>query len=124
MRYDTKPPCELIVWYLLPSLRRELARILVEECHLTQREAARKLGMTESAVSQYLRSKRGNEMKFDREIIDEIEKHARKIANSGESPSIAECTCSLCSLIKDHRGLDELYQIVEKKGARCEKVRK
>jgi len=65
-----KTPCELIVWYVLPAIRREFARVLVKEFNLTQREAARKLGVTESAVSQYLKSKRGKEMKFNQEIID------------------------------------------------------
>ena len=41
-----KIPCELIVWYVLPSIRRELARELVEKHHLSQAEVARRFGAT------------------------------------------------------------------------------
>lgn len=105
-----KTPCELIVWYVLPAIRREFAMILVKEFNLTQREAAKKLGLTESAVSQYLRSKRGKEIKFDQEIIDEIEKSAKEILKSEKDSLVIEKTCSICTMIKDHRGLDELYK--------------
>jgi predicted transcriptional regulator len=54
-----KIPCELIVWYVLPSIRRELARELVEKHKLTQAEVARRFGVTDAAISQYLKSKRG-----------------------------------------------------------------
>ncbi len=103
-----KVPCELIVWYVLPALRREFARVLVKEFNLTQREAAKKLGVTESAVSQYLKFKRGKEMKFNQEIIDEIEKSVKEILKSEKDSLTIEKTCSVCALIRDHGVLDEL----------------
>jgi len=101
-----KTPCELIVWYVLPAIRREFARVLVKEFNLTQREAARKLGVTESAVSQYLKSKRGKEMKFNQEIIDEIEKSAKEILESEKDSLAIEKTCSVCAFIRDYGVLD------------------
>ncbi len=64
-----KVPCELIIWDILPAIRREFARILVEDFNLTQRETAKKLGVTESAVSQYMKFKRGKAVKFDNLLI-------------------------------------------------------
>ncbi len=63
MRYKTNainmdPQCEIIGKYVLPIFRSMLAKELVQKYHLSQTEAAKKLGTTQAAVSQYLSSKR------------------------------------------------------------------
>lgn len=105
-----KVPCELIIWNILPGIRREFAKILVEDFNLTQREAAKKLGLTESAVSQYLRFKRGKGAKFNQKIIDEIEKAIREISKSKEESLLIEKTCSICGLIRKDGFLCELHR--------------
>ena len=60
-----KIPCELIVWYVLPAIRRELARELVDKHGMIQAEVARKFGVTDAAVSQYLKSKRGSNKELE-----------------------------------------------------------
>ena len=72
-------PQELEVWYLLPSLRKELAKIFIKEYELSQREISDILGVTESAVSQYLKSKRARKMKFSVMEMTEIRKAADRI---------------------------------------------
>jgi len=65
-------PQEIEVWYLIPALRRELAKILISDFGMSQKKVSETLGITESAVSQYLKSKRGSELRFsekEREII-------------------------------------------------------
>jgi len=52
------PQCEIIGKYVLPIFRSMLAKELVQKYHLSQTEAAKKLGTTQAAVSQYLSSKR------------------------------------------------------------------
>jgi predicted transcriptional regulator len=52
------PQCEIIGKYVLPIFRSMLAKQLVQKYHLSQTEAAKKLGTTQAAVSQYLSSKR------------------------------------------------------------------
>lgn len=54
-----KPPCEVVVKSVLPAIRAMLVKELVERYHLNQAEVARKLGITQPAVSQYLRMLRG-----------------------------------------------------------------
>ena len=76
-------PQEIEVWYVLPSIRRELAKELVKY-NLTQREISSKLNITESAVSQYLREKRANLVKFDNVITKAIQIGAKKIAVKDE----------------------------------------
>lgn len=72
-------PQELEVWYLIPSLRKELARIFTEDYKMTQKEASKILGITESAVSQYIGSKRAKSIRFSKSEIKEIKFYAHKI---------------------------------------------
>lgn len=54
------PPCEAASRYILPLFRSLVAKDLIEKYNLTQIEAAKKLGTTQAAISQYLHSKRGH----------------------------------------------------------------
>jgi len=72
-------PSEIQVWYVLPVLRRELALVLVRDNKLAQKEAARLLGITEAAVSQYLSGKRGNDIKLSKDVKAEIKLSAEKL---------------------------------------------
>jgi len=75
-------PQEIEVWYILPAIRRELAKSLLNK-GLTQREIALKLGITESAVSQYLKQKRASEINFEDPILNSINNAAKRIINQG-----------------------------------------
>src|SRR3989344_6957978 len=72
-------PQEIEVRYILPAIRRELARIFIQDHKLSQKDAAKLLGLTEAAVSQYQHSKRAKEVVFNSEIVSEIKKSAEKI---------------------------------------------
>ena len=78
-------PQELEVWYLIPAIRRELAKILTKEYDMSQKKVAGLFGITESAVSQYIKSKRGNELKFSKVERDKIRKTAEKIIKDNEN---------------------------------------
>ncbi len=65
-------PQEIEVWYVLPAIRREVCKSLVAK-GMTQRAVARMLGVTEPAVSQYIRSKRASKLKFDAKFMALIE---------------------------------------------------
>ncbi|MEM3430429.1 MAG: helix-turn-helix domain-containing protein [Candidatus Bathyarchaeia archaeon] len=54
-----KPPCEIVVKHVLPMLRALIAKELSERYGLKQEESAKKLGITQSAVSYYLSGSRG-----------------------------------------------------------------
>ncbi len=74
-------PQEIEVWYIIPALRRELAKGMIEN-GLTQKQVAKNMGLTEAAVSQYLSSKRAKEVVFSKAILDEIRKSAKKIIDN------------------------------------------
>lgn len=71
-------PEEIVVWYIIPSIRKEFARIMIDK-GLIQKQVAAKLNITESAVSQYVKSKRGTEVTFDKRIMNDIRKAVDKI---------------------------------------------
>ncbi|MBR9678574.1 MAG: hypothetical protein GOU97_04760 [Nanoarchaeota archaeon] len=72
-------PQEVIVWYLIPAVRRELAKTWTKKMNLSNKKAAELLRVTQAAVSQYSKSKRASKVKFPEKIIKEIEKSAEKI---------------------------------------------
>jgi len=72
-------PQEIEVWYVIPALRRELAKALTLKHKLSQKEAAELLGISEAAVSQYIKEKRAKQIKFTRQDKKEIEKTAKKM---------------------------------------------
>ena len=59
-----KPYCEVASQYLLPTLRALVAKNLMEKYKMTQQDAASKIGLTQSAVSQYMRQLRGSKIKI------------------------------------------------------------
>jgi len=84
-------PQEIEVRYILPAIRRELARIFIEEHKFSQKETAKILGLTEAAISQYQHSKRAKEVVFSDAVTDEIRKSAERIlAEKSKQRLIAE----------------------------------
>ena len=62
--------CERIFWELLPALRKYIA-VELRKRGKKLPEIARTLGITKSAVSQYLRGKRGGELEdWMKEIVN------------------------------------------------------
>lgn len=78
-------PQEIEVWYILPAIRRELAKTMIEDFKLSQKEVANNMCLTEAAVSQYLNSKRAKEVIFTEAVLSEIKKSASKIVEDGKT---------------------------------------
>ncbi|MCX8171923.1 MAG: helix-turn-helix domain-containing protein [Candidatus Bathyarchaeota archaeon] len=99
-------PCESIGRRLVPIFRACIARELIEKYGFTQVEAAKKLGTTQAAISQYLRLKRGTgDLGQLEEILPIIQSAAGEVASkiaSGEIDldGIALKFCELCLSIQ------------------------
>jgi len=99
-----KPICETVAQYVLPAIRAIIARDLIECHHMTQKEAAKKLGMTQPAVSQYGKHTRGTRAKVI-ETDSEISKMVTEISQSlakGEI-NLDEATERVCDICKHMR---------------------
>ena len=101
-------PQEVEVWYVLPAIRRELAKVMktklvsradedgkIAEHKITQKEIARMLGVTEPAITQYLLKKKGQRSRGDqvvlpRAILKEIDKSADIMISEYEKARLNE----------------------------------
>jgi len=95
-----KAPCETIVWYLLPTMRAEIAKSLLSE-NLSQSDVAGKLGLTRAAICQYTKKKRGEKTTLDEESKKEMEIFAKRIAKEDLSQEdIMQGICGLCNKLR------------------------
>lgn len=92
-------PQELEVWYILPSIRKEIA-VCLKKQGLSQKQIAKMLGLSESAISQYSKLKRAKEIHFSENVKNEIKKSANKIKNKKNVTGEVQ---RICSLIKKRR---------------------
>lgn len=104
-----RPPCEVIALQVLPSIRSELARILMERHGLSQREIAERLGLSKAAVSQYVSEKRGQSRDFPDDIRVELESLAGVLASGAPVDRSLGMLCSTCKDIQESGFLCELH---------------
>ena len=108
-----KPYCENVAQYVLPTMRALIAKKLMEKYKLTQQSAALKLGLTQSAISQYIRNLRGSRIKSiekDESINKEIEIFVDRIVSGDLNPlTTLKSFCSICRTIRKKRLLCDLH---------------
>jgi len=91
--------CDSMVRNLLPPMRAEMVSRLVQKQGLSQSDAAKRLGLTRAAVSQYLSRKRGaGEVALSTELDSIIDRWALAVV-TGES-DINLCDVCQCALKK------------------------
>ena len=113
-----KPPCEIVVNKVLPHIRADIVKILIQEYNMKQIEVSKRLGITQASVSQYLSSTRGDNKEFSA-IFPELEEYARgiakEIASGGARDTQVAMICKMCSKMREgekfceyHKGFLEL----------------
>ena len=92
--------CDTMVRNLLPPMRAEMVLRLVQKQGLSQSDAAKRLGVTRAAVSQYISRKRGaGEVVLSTELDLIIDRWALAVV-TGES-DINLCDVCQCALKKN-----------------------
>ncbi|MEK6952118.1 MAG: helix-turn-helix domain-containing protein [Nanoarchaeota archaeon] len=100
---------EIEVWYVLPTIRKEIVKGLLEK-GLNQNQIAKKLSLRKSTISQYVNKKRGKDIKFDDETIKSIKKAVDNIMDNKEpSKEIA----NICELFVKNRTICEIHRTYE-----------
>lgn len=107
-----KTPCEIVVWYVLPTIRREIAKELVEAYHMKQADVGRLFGVTDAAISQYLKKKRGGSSLIEdsehySRFLEEIKSSAKYIYDGKSNMSVE--MCRICKYIKNVGLLAQIY---------------
>ncbi len=92
-------PCEYMMWNGLPVIRRELAECMISNYELSQKETAKKLGVTPAAICQYVSGKRGKIRIIDKKILKEIDISAKVIIENGPANVVQE-TCRICKIMR------------------------
>ena len=94
-----KSPCEAIVWNVLPGIRASLASELLKH-GLSQCDVSMLLGITPSAVSQYLSKKRGYNIEFSDEVKAAISILAEDIVQKRVYDT-TDGICMICMMLRE-----------------------
>jgi len=106
-----KMPCELMVTHVLPVAKGALAKELVSKYGKTQVEVARMFGVTNAAVSQYIKGVRGGGSIIDNtayrdDFYSMLSDTAKRIS---EGMGFNDAICSICGYVKNSGMLRALY---------------
>ena len=98
---------EVEVWYGLPAIRAALAKALKKH-GLTQKDIAARLGIAESAVSQYITGKRGSS-ELPQAFLAEVEVSATRISTA-QPGEVAGEIMRLIQLLRNTRVICDLHR--------------
>lgn len=96
-----KAPCEFSMWYIVPYIRSRVAQSMVRDLGMKQAHAARKLGVTDAAVSQYLSGKRAKTEMDEDWLLEEIRVSAKIMSDADKEETISQEICRVCKLVQD-----------------------
>lgn len=101
--------CDSMVRRVLPAVRAEMVFRLVHEEGLSQSDAAKKLGITRAAVSQYLSRKRGD---ADVEMTPAMNALIDRwtMAVNGTQEGITLCDICQCAMKQDGQRKKDLFR--------------
>ena len=109
-----KPFCEVIVTTILPAIRSLITKELLSSYHLTQKEAADLLGLTQPAISQYYRESRGFKVKLlekQPEIMKMINTLTKDIAAERlNAKEVQSRFCSICKSVRESKAICRLHE--------------
>ncbi len=94
-----KPPCESVVKEIMPVIRSLVAKELVKNYKMTEVEVARRMGITQAAVSQYIYGKRGRRKRIPvnlSDMRDMAKEYAEMIAKGEAGKPSADWFCQYC----------------------------
>jgi len=89
--------CDTMVRNLLPPMRAEMVTRLVNNQGLSQSDAAKKLGVTRAAISQYMSKKRGTSAReLSSELDAMIDRWALAVVTGQSDINLCDvCQCAM-----------------------------
>jgi predicted transcriptional regulator len=104
-----KFPCEMVTWFFLPALRKELVLYLIKKKKMKRKEVAELLGLTEAAVCQYLKNKRGSKFKLRGLDLEKIHELGDVLAETASEKDLISGACSICKHLRSKLSLCALH---------------
>jgi len=83
---------------------------MVQDLGMKQAHAARKLGVTDAAVSQYLSGKRAKTEMDEEWLLEEIRVSAKIMSDSDKEETISQEICRVCKLVQDSTFMEKLAE--------------
>jgi uncharacterized protein len=105
-------PQEIEAAYIIPALRKEISKRLIEKESFSYEKVGKLLGISKAAVSQYINGKRAAKIKLPKELNKQLEISSKKIA-LGKACAIEEISsileyirkkkipCEICSPMRE-----------------------
>ena len=94
-----KPPCEIVVWYVIPAIRSELAKELLN-LGMKQKDVSELMDITQPAVSQYITDKRGSGIKLDDEVRQMVKDFAKELYDgTADKSELIGRVCIICKKV-------------------------
>ncbi|MCK4320860.1 hypothetical protein KAW11_04510 [Candidatus Bathyarchaeota archaeon] len=110
-----KPPCMIVVQYVLPAIRVLMMRSLVEKHGLRKIDASAKMAVSPAAVTQYMKGGRGSafveEMAQSKRAMQIVSELAEALVKD-EVPMdvIIKKMCKACRIIRSEGTICKLHQ--------------
>ncbi len=118
-----KPFCEVIVTTILPAIRSIITKELLSTYHLTQKEAADLLNLTQPAISQYYGESRGFKVKLlegQPKIMKMIDDLTKEIVSEKISPKKIQAKfCTICKAVRKSKIICRLHEDIYPSIAPC-----
>ena len=118
-----KPFCEVIVTIILPAIRSIITKELLSKYHLTQKETADLLGLTQPAISQYYGESRGFKVKLlekQPKIMKMIDDLTKDIASERIEPKEIQAKfCAICKTVRESKTICHLHEGIYPSIAPC-----
>lgn len=109
-----KTPCELVVGKILPSLRAAVVKELSGKYHMKQSDIAKKMGITQASVSQYLSSARAGSAKVT-ESFPKIKVYAddiaKRITDGQDKFQVYSVLCTACKDIRSDEQFCKMHKV-------------
>ena len=109
-------PYEMIHRSVIPAMRYMIATRLVEECNMNQQQAAQILGITQPAISNYLRRTRAIAINLNdcEEICKSVEEVMELLLEGGPNQSeVTEKIVAICEYLRMELMLCDLHKRFE-----------
>ena len=110
-----KPPCVIVVKYILPALRVLVMKELIEKYNVRKIDASAKMELTPAAITQYLKGERGatflSEILQSKETMKGVSELAEALARDDVSlEGVIEKLCGICATVRSEELLCRLHE--------------